>query len=194
MELPEVRAITVDEKAKLIDVMLLAFSTDPLARYAMPTASQYLPGMKIVFEGLGAPAFHQGTAYTVGNFSGGAIWIPPGAKASDESIEAVGQYLDPAHAGTFIKVLETMDSHHPVEPHWYLNFVGVDSSKQGEGLGAALMKHALKIVDEAGIVAYLESSNPRNLSLYERFGFETTAKIEIDDCPVVHAMVRKNTR
>ena len=109
-------------------------------------------------------------------------------------MEAAGQYLEPGRADTFIKVLETMYSHHPAEPHWYLNFIGVDVAKQGEGLGAALMKHALKIVDEAGIVAYLESSNPRNLSLYERFGFETTAKIEIDDCPMVYPMVRQKCR
>jgi len=57
-------------------------------------------------------------------------------------------------------------------------------------MGAALMKHVLEVVDESGAVAYLESSNPRNMSLYQRFGFEPIARIEVRDCPVVHPMLR----
>ncbi|MGV0033695.1 MAG: hypothetical protein ACNYPE_01600 [Candidatus Azotimanducaceae bacterium WSBS_2022_MAG_OTU7] len=77
------------------------------------------------------------------------------------------------------------------EPHWYLNFIGVDVSRQGKSLGAAsLMKPVLAIVDAAGCLAYLESSNPKNMSLYERFRFETTARVQIGDYPVVHPMVR----
>jgi len=43
---------------------------------------------------------------------------------------------------------------------------------QGQGIGAALMRHALERVDAERLPAYLESSNSRNISLYRRFGFE----------------------
>jgi ribosomal protein S18 acetylase RimI-like enzyme len=39
------------------------------------------------------------------------------------------------------------------------------------------MTEALKAVDRNGLIAYLESSNPKNISLYQRHGFEVTSEI-----------------
>ena len=65
-----------------------------------------------------------------------------------------------------------------------------DPAATGQGLGATLMKHALTIVDEAGLPAYLESSNPRNISLYERHGFEVMGEIRTKGSPVMTPMIR----
>ncbi len=58
------------------------------------------------------------------------------------------------------------------EPHWYLNFIGVDVSRQGKGLGAALIEPVLAIVDAAGCLAYLESSNPKNMRCTNGLGLK----------------------
>lgn len=50
--------------------------------------------------------------------------------------------------------------------------IGVDPNAQGRGLGGARMRHAVASCGQEGALAYLESSNPRNISLYERHGFE----------------------
>ena len=39
--------------------------------------------------------------------------------------------------------------------------------------------------------AYLESSNPKNMSLYERHGFESMGRIQIGDSPPAHPMIRE---
>jgi len=85
---------------------------------------------------------------------------------------------------------EQVGAAHPTEPHWYLPFIGVDPSAQNEGLGRALMLHALARCDADGLPAYLESSNPRNISLYERHGFEATGQIQNGAMPVVTPMWR----
>ena len=59
--------------------------------------------------------------------------------------------------------------------------LGTDPPFQGQGLGAALLTHTLKQCDEGGHVACLESGNPRNLSLYERHGFEAIGEIRIGE-------------
>ena len=38
------------------------------------------------------------------------------------------------------------------------------------------MKHGTRLADEAGMPAYLESSNSLNLPLYQRHGFEVQAE------------------
>ena len=45
------------------------------------------------------------------------------------------------------------------------------------------MKYALNKVDSDALPAYLESSNPKNISLYERYGFEIMGRIQIADAP-----------
>ncbi len=53
------------------------------------------------------------------------------------------------------------------------------------------MKYALEKVDSDGLPAYLESSNPRNMSLYKRYGFETMGQIKVNDVPSLHPMIRE---
>ncbi len=62
------------------------------------------------------------------------------------------------------------------EPHWYLPLIGVDPAHQGEGHGDALMAYALARCDRDHAPAYLESSKPRNIPFYRRYGFETARR------------------
>jgi len=43
------------------------------------------------------------------------------------------------------------------------------------------LKNTLSKIDDLHQPAYLESSNPRNMSLYERHGFETLTKIQFGE-------------
>lgn len=52
------------------------------------------------------------------------------------------------------------------------------------------MKKALLRCDEEGLPAYLESSNPRNIRLYQRHGFEVMGEIQSGNSPVVTPMFR----
>ncbi len=85
-----------------------------------------------------------------------------------------------------------MGNYHPHdEPLWYLAFIGVDATSQSRGLGSALLSHALRLCDEQGTRAYLESSNPANIPFYERHGFEVMGKIEVGSAPPIHPMIRE---
>jgi len=48
--------------------------------------------------------------------------------------------------------------------------------------------------DEEGLPAYLESSNPRNISLYRRFGFEAVGEIRVGNIPALVPMLREAQR
>jgi ribosomal protein S18 acetylase RimI-like enzyme len=83
-----------------------------------------------------------------------------------------------------------MGSYHPAEPHWYLPMIGVDPGRQGKGYGSALMQHALIRCDRESKPAYLETSNPRNVPLYKRYGFELLDTFQIGSSPSVFPMLR----
>ena len=88
-------------------------------------------------------------------------------------------------------VFEKMDAYHPKEPCWYLPLIGVDPACQGRGYGSALLRHALDRCDRDGIIAYLESSNPRNISLYLRHGFVALGEIQVGNSPTLVPMLRQ---
>jgi ribosomal protein S18 acetylase RimI-like enzyme len=53
-----------------------------------------------------------------------------------------------------------------------------------------LLTQALARCDADGLPAYLESSNPRNIPLYQRHGFEILGRIQVGDSPVLTPMRR----
>jgi predicted acetyltransferase len=61
----------------------------------------------------------------------------------------------------------------------------VDPSQQSKGFGSALLQHTLIQFDRDNKLAYLESSNPRNIPLYKRHGFELLGSIQIGTSPSI---------
>jgi ribosomal protein S18 acetylase RimI-like enzyme len=73
---------------------------------------------------------------------------------------------------------------------WYLAIIGVDPAYQGQGIGAALLKQALNVIDEQDGTAYLEASTKQNAALYQRHGFEFTGAIQSGSSPEIYPMLR----
>jgi GNAT superfamily N-acetyltransferase len=84
-----------------------------------------------------------------------------------------------------------MEANHRHEPHWYLNVVSTLPSRQSQGLGAAVLRPVLERADADGLPCYLESTNPRNRTLYYRNGFEDRGEIPLDGGPSMLAMWRE---
>ena len=78
----------------------------------------------------------------------------------------------------------------PKTPHWYLAFIGTRPEARGKGLASLLISAITKICDEEKIPAYLESSNPENVSLYEKHGFKVTGEVTLKNGPIVPLMWR----
>jgi GNAT superfamily N-acetyltransferase len=184
-------ALATDE-ASAIGVLTLAFSGDPMARWSLPDPAKYLAIFSSIVRAFGGSAFEKGTAYIANGITGAALWLPPGVKPDEESLKR----LFDKNTNDDVKkdmqgIFEQMEKFHPTEPHWYLPMIGVDPAHQGAGVGSALMIEALKAVDRDGLIAYLESSNPRNISLYQRHGFEVIGEIQSGSSPVLRPMLRK---
>lgn len=99
--------------------------------------------------------------------------------------------LDSGKLDDLLEVFSQMDAAHPATPHWYLPWFGVDCAVQGQGLGSQLMAPCLEIVDREHLAAYLDSTNPRDVSFYERHGFEVTGRWQAGDSPPIISMLRE---
>lgn len=168
-----------------------AFIADPLMRWMFPDASQYLRNFPLVAKYFGGGAFDHSSAYRSIDFRAAALWLPPGVGPDEEGLGAVMQEgIAPELHQEAFALLEQVGAYHPTEPHWYLPVIGVDPPSQGKGYGSALLAHCLEIFDRDHAAAYLESSNPTNIPLYQRFGFVITGEIQAGSSPVVTPMFR----
>ncbi|CAN5891058.1 GNAT family N-acetyltransferase [soil metagenome] len=180
------------EIEQAVAVIVLAFSTDPVARWANPDPVQYLTYFPAGVRAFGGRAFEHGTGHHLSGFAGAALWLPPGVLPDEEALGAAVEASVPEKElqAEVFAVFERMGSYHPAEPHWYLPLIGVDPAHQRKGYGSVLLQHALSQCDRDHAPAYLESSNPANIPLYERHGFEVLGTIQVGSSPPIFPMLR----
>jgi ribosomal protein S18 acetylase RimI-like enzyme len=192
MEAAKIKTATSADRASAVDTVVLAFAADPMARWCWPDARQYLTGMPNFTMAFGGAAFTRDSAFCTENYAGAALWLPPGEHPDEDALgQIVEQTVSSAIRGDLLTIMEQMGKYHPEEPHWYLPLIGVDPAHQGRGYGDALMTHALRRCDREQSLAYLESSNPRNITLYQRHGFEAIGKIQVGSSPTMVPMLRR---
>lgn len=179
------------DEPRVVELIVSAFETDPAARWMYPDVWDYRVYFPEFVRAFAGRAFADGTAHVLQNFVGAALWLPPGVHPDDEAVIALIADTIPKHLqAPLMAVFEEMGSYHPTEPHWHLPMVGVHPSYQRQGHGTALLRHALRLCDDQGVAAYLESSNPENIALYERHGFEVLGRIQVGASPVITPMLR----
>lgn len=187
-----VKTAAKSDEPAIIDALKLAFVADPATRWVWPDPQKYLTSFSTFARAFGGRAFAHESAYYVGNYAGAALWLPPDVHPDFDAIMAL---LHSTASNSAQKdgpgVFEKMTSYHPSEPHWYLPILGVDPLQHGKGLGSALMQHAAAIFDRENTVAYLESSNSKNIPFYKRHGFELLGTIQVGASPSIYPMLRK---
>ena len=192
MTVPIVKTAMKSDEAGVIDVLKLAFAADPATRWVWPEPQKYLSNFSSFAKAFGGKAFANKSGHYVGSYSGAALWLPPNVHPDVDQLNALLQSSGSDEAKkNGPKIFERMSGYHPHEPHWYLPLLGVDPIHHGKGLGSALLQHALVMCDQDNKFAYLESSNPKNISLYERHGFELLGTIQINTSPSIFPMLRK---
>lgn len=179
------------EASRVASMMTLGFADDPVCRRLYPDPEQYLTFFPEFVRLYGGAAFDHGSAHVIDGI-GAALWIAPNAhpdgKAIDDLIE---RSVDAAARPEILEVYAAMRRGHPQEPRWFLPLISVDPFVRGSGLGSALMEYGLAACDREGVPAYLDSTHPRNIPFYERFGFERVRTIEIGEHPPVYPMLRR---
>lgn len=149
------------------------------------------------YEILSARDIPQGEVWMSSDGHSCVCWLKPDARRSPGGLIQKLSWL-PFFIQVFglarfthgMAVIEAMEKNHPHEQHFYLTFVAVSPEYRGVGLGSRILKATLKQIDAAGMAAYVESSNPKNATFYERGGFGARKNIAPIGAPPLIAMWR----
>lgn len=190
-DLPSAAAVSAADEAKAFAVIALAFATDPMMRWSFPDPHRYFAVVPAFVRAFGGRSVAHGSADQVGDFAAAALWLPPGIRPDGDAMgEIIQANMPPELMQDGGGLMEQMHHFHPAEPHWYLPLIGTDPVHQGKGYGSALIAHALRRCDRDRLPAYLESSSPANVPLYERHGFKVIGKIQQGSSPTLYPMLR----
>jgi ribosomal protein S18 acetylase RimI-like enzyme len=186
-----VKPASQPEIDQCVALIVLAFSSDPAARWMYPDPHAFLEYFPRFVRAFGGKSFEHSSAHYLDR-SAAALWLPPGAQPDEESVVALIRDSVPApDQGALFAVFEQMSQGHPKEPHWYLPLIGTDPAQQSKGYGSALLSYALALCDQEEKLAYLEATSPRNVPLYQRHGFEVLGTIQAGTSPPITPMLRK---
>ena len=189
-ETPVIRKLDPSQLEAASNALMMGFSTDPFQRWLMPDPTIYYKNFKKWTVNTCKQSFLEEGVFGDENNYGTAVWFPPGFDIDFADVSETYKEIPKDRKAEAFKMFEMMGESR-VHDAWYLEYLAVDPSKQGSGLGSLILKESLKVIDELGEAAYLESSNPQNMSLYERFGFRFLKKIQVGSSPQINTMFRQ---
>lgn len=166
-----------------------AFADDPMMQWIFGRAA-LANALPTWWGWLVANAPDGAEVWATTDYGAAALWYPPRQKTESEPDSIIED--DKAASDPFVEMLTALvadrvgevltlfaagSEAHPPEPHWYLLALGTRRDRQGQGVGAELVRPVVTRCDVEGLGIYLESSNPRNIPFYRRLGFEVTGEM-----------------
>ena len=181
--MPFVREGATDDTEWLVALFADAFAEDPVMNWVIPATELYPDFFRVLVAEIYLP---RGIVHVEEEERGAALWLPPGEKFELSPgwalVRMVARLVLRKGPHTLLRIRQQgrlFESHHPRRPHYYLQFIGVRRASQGQGVGSTLLKQGTRICDQEGMPAYLESSNPLNVPLYQRHGFEVVEEVSL---------------
>ena len=86
----EVKNYSKEEQLIAVDILLLAFSSDPFQRYLMPDPSIFFKNSTIWFNNAASQSISTKSLFGTEDYSGVALWFPPNYVVE---FDAIGETL-----------------------------------------------------------------------------------------------------
>lgn len=189
------------DTAGMVRLLTAAFASDPGMRYLCAHQNDgYELRLAAWFEAMvrlqqanGQPCF---TATCAGEVILCAVLTSPNAVLKPPSL--LRWMWDVTRSAGFnslwrtLKHLRRISSYQPPTPHFRLEFIAVAPAHQGKGYARLMLEqiHTLAQASADAPDVWLETANPGNIPLYERFGYVTKAAFHMSDSAKVTIMVR----
>jgi GNAT superfamily N-acetyltransferase len=178
------------QSENIIDVLCDAFFNYPVMRFVlggMPDYSRRLRTLVGLFVAarVAREDLMLGVHDSAGALVATALVNLPGGRLPPPAFESYRQLVWAELGGEERVRYEaygtTSNGFHPDEPHHHLGMIGVRRSHHGQGLSRLLLDHLHAVVDAdpgSGGVS-LNTELPRNVTLYEHFGYRITGHARV---------------
>lgn len=172
-----------------------AFFHDPVWGPVFPDESRRAEQAAVMWRVYAASALRYPWTFVTPDAEAAAIWIPPGGtELTADEASGLGELIEkdagPEAAALVQRIEALFEAAHPADPFFHLTILATHTAHRGKGLGMGLLAETLTRIDALGAAAYLESTNPANIKLYQSAGFAPRSEIALPTGHVVTTMWR----
>jgi len=178
----QVIRLSQQQIVEAVGALARAFHNQPFGIFYAPDPEERMRLLHEQFTRLVRYCCAYGEPYTtLGTVEGAALWMPPSAaRITPEHEHEFGFDELPAIFGQeafsryqpMRNCLSAIHEREMKEPHWYLPILGVEPSRQGYGIGSALLQQILDRATAERLPCYLDTLQPRNVAFYDKHGFK----------------------
>ncbi len=189
------RAATRDDLDAVAACLASAFYDDPLwGIWSFPDEQSRSVGLQPFMRLWAACGMHHPWLRMTAGGEAVTVWTLPGeiyvTPEEELELEALVDHLFGERAPAFQALFEQFDENLPEGDYYHLEWWATHRDHAGRGLGSALLHEDLARIDAEHMPSYLESTNPANLSRYERLGFHPIGEFGPPGGPVITKMWR----
>jgi GNAT superfamily N-acetyltransferase len=202
MGVTAVRVLRPSDVAAAADVLTRGFAQEPAKIALVPEPKARLALLDISMRNRLHDALRRGTAHAAlddDRPAAVAVWVPPGVPAVSITggLRAAGRLplclaavrgalpgivsvlcADVRGLFELVRGRSRAVSRASEGQAWNLALIATAPEHRGLGLGRALLERQLRRCDEDRAAIWLETTDPVNVPIYARFGFETVAHID----------------
>lgn len=168
-------------------ILTASFIDDPSFSFIFGDNSSQASALNAFFELFATDAMQRGKIEIAPDEQGACIWYSAEVDIFNEQFEvvlgkiinAIAEIAGQEPSKRFEQIIEKLSESEPTQKHCEVFFIGLKPSARNKGIGKSLLKPVLDYADTNQVGCYLVSSNARNISFYERHGFQKYCPIEI---------------
>ncbi len=186
------------DRSLFITAMQKAFIDDPLY--------QYISDDHVVRENIISIVYDMMINNSAGDFyidnslpQAGAVWMNLQEKGNSSVLTGLKVHLRMLFSGGIrriatldqpFKQLDQRQKELYQESDYYLSLLFVSPEMQGKRLASKLLSEQLNKFDQEHLTCSLDTFNPNNIGLYERFGFQLVSEIPFQGSLVSYQLQR----
>jgi ribosomal protein S18 acetylase RimI-like enzyme len=174
---------------QVANILTESFLDDPSFSFVFGENYHKVSALNAFFEMFVTDAMQRGEIMIAPDEQGACIWYPAEVEIFNEQFEdtlgkiiyTISEIAGKESGKRFEQLIEKVGENEPTQKHCEVFFIGLKPSARRKGIGKSLLKPVLDYADTNQVGCYLVSSNPRNISFYERYGFQKYCPIEISN-------------
>lgn len=180
----DVRAATTTDRAATVETAVRAFAVDAAIRSFFPDDAAYDRQATAFYTYLFEKRVAGGEIWMTREAEAISIWEgPAGGTMSRDAVSALWSTatrdMGMQASARLVRYDREVQGHLPDRPYWYLGVLAVHPDHQGRGLSRAVIRPVQERADRDGVPIVLETSEIRNLRLYEYYGFAVIDEFEV---------------
>jgi hypothetical protein len=184
-----------NDKERVVTILTQSFADNPSVNLVVKQSGDRLSRIRQLMEYCFEHCFYSGAVYLSDDRNGCALILYPDKKKFSlksvlMDVKLVFSVIGLANLKMALHREKLIRQNHPSAAFLHLWYIGVDPQQQHKGIGSELLLSVLEESRKLNSDIYLETSVPKNIDWYKKYGFSIYKELEF--ASILYLLKRTN--